>query len=639
MKAARLIINRGWALARPALILAGFFVVMAILGRKVSDVDWPDVFGAIAALPVHVWITASFTTLISFLALGRYDVLVHRMLGTPASAKTAMTSGMCGIALGQVLGFGMVTGAIVRWRMLPGLKFTKVAAVAGLAGVSFLAAWAVLVGIVLIVSPLSQAPNLGFWILGACTAGFAVYIAASLRLPPAVAAKLPSLSVCGAFLFWALIDTAAAAATLYVLLPAGVEISWTMVFAAYLIALGAGLISNTPGGVGAFELALLTLLPSIGAEPLLAAIFAFRIIYYAVPAIVAVILLAKPPRPIWHNDVSTLERHPHLVTTLTAQTVQAEAGLIHQGQLNYLSHSQTPRRAKWLAATLAHHTVAIGKPLDPEAVGAIDLLEKTAQLRHKSPVFYKANGRLAAKLRRRGYVCRAISAEAVITPQSFAIEGSQHRQLRRLLRKADEVTTKVLPPYGDLPVAQMQDVARTWSSAKPEFGLSMGRFCPNYLAAQQIALAYQGDKFLGFVSFHSAAHEWTLDLVRVLPDAPAGTAHKLVIAALEQAKTAGITRLSLAAAPLAARHATGPLDRLVQRFENPGLRRFKSSFNPKWEPQYLAAQSRFQLVLAGFCLWHQITKPASLPKPSAAKNQSATHNQDENYEFALIKQS
>jgi len=628
-------VRAGSKWVKPALIFAGFLAVMYLLGHRLSAVDFAHVWELFHTVPPLNWAMAAITTLISFAALGRYDVLVHRMMDTKLAAKSAMTSGMCGIALGQVLGFGMITGAILRWRMLPGLSLAKVTSVSVLAGLSFLVSWAVLTSLALLVSPFPALEGYRFWpFVGLATLTIAIF-AVSLRIPHKFAFFWPSKTAMGAFLFWAFVDTAAASLTLYLLLPATVEIAWPMIFAAYLIALGAGLIANTPGGVGAFELCLLVFLPQMGAEPLLAAVVAFRLVYYAIPAAIALVFLARPARPLFVSDTGVTQADPHLATTLSAQNHQAEAGLIHHRQTQFITPTHRPLHAYWLSIPLAHHFVAIGNSLHDHDQSAIDLVKKHAAGRLKTPCFYKAPARVAARLRSQGFVCIKLSEEAILNPQKFQIEGSKFRQLRRLMRKADIIKIQDVAPYHPLPIKQMRKVADAWNRKKKEHGLSMGRFCPIYLAAQQLILAYNKDQLIGFISFHTSQREWTLDLVRLHPDAPSGTSQKLVLRAIELANAQGINRLSLACAPLAEGSHPGLMETLSHHMSNQGLRRFKQSFQPVWEPRYIATPNHLDLAFAGFNLWLAITYPQPLASRKTQINTSNIHNDDENYEFAL----
>ena len=89
-------------------------------------------------------------------------------------------------------------------------------------------------------------------------------------------------------------DLAAASIVFIALFPQGTGVGVEALLPAFLIAFGVGLISGMPGGVGAFELTLMTLLPEVPAESILTAVMGFRLIYFAVPALLALISLVRP---------------------------------------------------------------------------------------------------------------------------------------------------------------------------------------------------------------------------------------------------------------------------------------------------------------------------------------------------------
>ncbi|MEZ5796458.1 MAG: YbhN family protein [Paracoccaceae bacterium] len=66
---------------------------------------------------------------------------------------------------------------------------------------------------------------------------------------------------------------------------------------AFLLAFGAGLLSGTPGGIGAFEVVLLALLPAHPAEGVIAATLAWRGVYHLAPAAIAALAVLRGPRP------------------------------------------------------------------------------------------------------------------------------------------------------------------------------------------------------------------------------------------------------------------------------------------------------------------------------------------------------
>jgi phosphatidylglycerol lysyltransferase len=136
------------------------------------------------------------------------------------------------------------------------------------------------------------------------------------------------------------------------------------------------------------------------------------------------------------------------------------------------------------------------------------------------------------------------------------------------------------------------------------------------VAGQRVYLARHGDRLVAFLTFHDGAREWTLDLVRALPDAPDGAAYALLAGAIGDAAEAGMPRLSLAAVPAEGRWPPR-LARLAGRHTGDGLRRFKSAFDPSWETLYAAAPGRLSLALGLWDVFWRVHRPRPLPAPHA----------------------
>ena len=134
-----------WA-ARALLPLVTLVVCGWILSRELS-VD------LIASLPQRLsdiaawqWVSAAVLTALSLYSVGRYDVLAHRFLRTGLPERSARWTGSIAIALAQSLGFGLFTGALARWRMMPALGAVGAFKLSTVVSVSFvlacvIAAW------------------------------------------------------------------------------------------------------------------------------------------------------------------------------------------------------------------------------------------------------------------------------------------------------------------------------------------------------------------------------------------------------------------------------------------------------------------------------------------------------------------
>jgi phosphatidylglycerol lysyltransferase len=164
----------------------------------------------------------------------------------------------------------------------------------------------------------------------------------------------------------------------------------------------------------------------------------------------------------------------------------------------------------------------------------------------------------------------------------------------------------------------------------------MGRYARGYVAGQRVYLAKLQGALVGFITLHQQSHEWTLDIMRHSAALPDGGMHRLVFAAIEDARVQGIARLSLAAVPAAAFERAGTVfDKvgmgarvlaaaralgltralgvagICQRDAGLGLRRFKDSFAPRWQARYLCARHVPALALSALAIARAVARPAA----------------------------
>jgi len=89
----------------------------------------------------------------------------------------------------------------------------------------------------------------------------------------------------------AAIDLLISATALYLVLPPDAPVGFTVVLAAYLIAIAVSLISQVPGGLGVLELILCALLKDKVGDSIFASVLIFRMLYYVLPLIFGMITL------------------------------------------------------------------------------------------------------------------------------------------------------------------------------------------------------------------------------------------------------------------------------------------------------------------------------------------------------------
>lgn len=578
-------------------------LMMTLLAQRLQGLTAGHVVQAMGEVGVFGWGMAAVATVLSFRAVAGYDVALHRHLGTGIAPGVAAGAGFAAIAIGQTVGLGVVSGALVRWRMLPGLGLVGALRLSLLVAVSFLVAWVAVCATVLTLSPIGLLPWLGpFAVAGVLL----LAIGCNLRRP----AWMPNLITQGRLLLLAAVDCLAAGFALWMLVPA--DISFAVFLPVFLLALGAGLVSSAPAGLGAFEIVLLALLQDVAEADLLAGIIAWRVIYHAGPAIVGAVVALLPRTGTAGGDAA-----------VAALPEVAEAGLIAQGA--FAAHP-----AGLIAARTGHALVALSSVTD------LAKFRAAAEAEARWPVLYKAGPQMAVLARRAGLVVVPVAREAWLCPQRFRLDIPARAGLRRKLRKA--AIAGVMAAQDAQPHwAALAEVNTAWAAARGgEHGFSMGRFDPAYLAHQEVFVARQAGHLVGFVSFHVArirgAEVWTLDLLRPDPSAPDGTAQALILAALEAARSRGVARLSLAAVPICCNSADGGfaarLGRWLDAGGKSGLGQFKESFAPSWQRLYLAGPSLPALALSGWEIWNRVRHPGPIVplRPSPPP--------DAEYEFA-----
>ncbi|KPA22625.1 lysyl-tRNA synthetase [Shimia sp. SK013] len=572
-----------------------------MLSSRLGTFDLAAVWAAVLSVPVGNWMVALLATLLSFLAISRYDVIARRHFQMRHPQREAMLEGATAIAIGQTTGAGAIVGGFVRWRMHPDTSAKDAAKVTGFVTVTFLGTLAVTISLAALALPTPHVPP--FLPLVILIAAAVVCLIAFFF--PVLNSKnrklsLPTLSALRTLLALCILDTGFAALAFWMLLPPETALPFATLIPVFLIALGAAIFSGSPGGVGPFELTLIALLPQHPETGLLCAVLAFRAVYYALPALLAAAVLLHR---VWQPMRTEHSRSNHTFVPFEASTPssasRAELGVIRQNGGAILTYATGSCGTVRTGQTL----LALFDPVEGNPGAMMPVLRKAARDQNRIACKYKIGARQAVYARKSGWSVAHISDEAVLTPSSHTTDGPTRRQLRRKLRQAQKADVRVCDKTVDLPLQDMARVSALWEDQHgvPR-GVTMGRFEEGYIHRQKVFLAYRDGILQGFVSFHATAHEWCLDLMRVLPDAPDGTMHLLVQTAIESAAKTAVPRLSLAAAPAM---PTGKPR--IERFlraqfyaygGGSGLRQFKSSFAPSWQPLFMAAPSASQLTFA-----------------------------------------
>jgi phosphatidylglycerol lysyltransferase len=269
-----------------------------------AGVSLQAIAAALRSMPTSALLTAVAATIASYVTLFGYDLSGLRYARARPPLASVMLASFCGYAIGNAVGFGALSGGAVRYRIYaaagvsPGqiarvILFISAAIGVGLATTVALgfAVFADRLGPMLGAAP---APVFAAAILVLGLAlGFLVVCATTRRSvalgpiriePPGPRLVLQQMLLTSA-------DLVAAAAVLWVLLPPA-GIGFLVFVAVFAAALGLGVLSHVPGGLGVFELAILyTVGDKLPVSAVAAALLAYRAIYFLLPLCLSTICL------------------------------------------------------------------------------------------------------------------------------------------------------------------------------------------------------------------------------------------------------------------------------------------------------------------------------------------------------------
>jgi phosphatidylglycerol lysyltransferase len=222
------------------------------------------------------------------------------------------------------------------------------------------------------------------------------------------------------------------------------------------------------------------------------------------------------------------------------------------------------------------------------------------------PVIYHASGERITDYLDLGLSAIKLGEEARVPLAGFDLAGGARRNLRQTHARGqrDGLRFEVVPP----PIAEdllerLRPISDIWLQRHGgrEKGFSLGRFDPDVLRHDPIALVWRGETIIAFANIWTGGEvEASIDLMRHVEDAPRGTMDFLFVELMLWAKARGYAWFNLGMAPLSglADHRLASFWHKVGRqiaqrggayygFE--GLRAFKSKFDPVWTSRYLAA--------------------------------------------------
>jgi hypothetical protein len=301
----------GWNRIGIILSIGIIAVATVVLVQLLRDIDLKEVMRALNAISFENIAAAALCVAGGYFTLTFYDWFALRTIGrTEIPYRVAALSGFTSYSIGHNVGATVFTGGAVRYRIYSwyGLNAVEVAKICFVAGLTFWLGNAAVLGLSIAVTPhaassIDQLPGwmnrcIAFTILAALGA----YIAWVWSAPRAIGkggwkVNLPNgpstlLQICiGIF------DLGFCALAMYTLLPSEPHIGFIALGVVFVLATLLGFASHAPGGLGVFDAAMLVSLSQFNKEYLLAGLLIFRVLYYLVPFVIALLILGA--REIW----------------------------------------------------------------------------------------------------------------------------------------------------------------------------------------------------------------------------------------------------------------------------------------------------------------------------------------------------
>jgi len=317
--------------------------------------------------------------------------------------------------------------------------------------------------------------------------------------------------------------------------------------------------------------------------------------------------LARLIRPSPPKPLVPAPKDMEIISSIIQQSPHTSANLALLGDKNILfNHKGT---AFIMYAVEGRSWIAMGDPVGPEEEWA-DLLwryRELCDLHYDWPVFYEVGSEHLHLYLELGLTALKLGEEARVPLDTFSMDGSGRKELRRTVRKLEEqgCTFALTGTEGvSLILPELKSISDTWLAAKNtrEKRFSLGFFSPEYLQKTPVGIVRNKDgKILAFTNLWLGANkeELSLDLMRYLEEAPHGIMEYLFIQLILWGKMEGYHWFNLGMAPLSGLedHDLAPfwnrlgafVFRHGEHFYNfQGLRHYKEKFDPEWKPKYLA---------------------------------------------------
>ncbi|GLR31836.1 bifunctional lysylphosphatidylglycerol flippase/synthetase MprF [Shewanella decolorationis] len=283
-----------------------FTVSLLLLYNLEQDYQLNDILAEVKLFLFSQLALAIALTVTSYLILTLYDYLAIKQLGSSLSYKKVAPVSFLAFTFSNTIGFSLLTGTSIRYKFYSelGLSGNQITQIVLACSVTFFLGLFFICGIALINFPAQQLANLPLptWLFSLSRVfgvlmllGVVGYFLFSLWrkkpiyfrgfefAPPELPQSLKQFVV--STLDWLVVGT-----LFYCLLPAVDGLSYLQVLSIFFVANAIGVLAHVPGGIGVFEsVVTVTLSQYLPVEQILGSVIVYRVIYYIVPFMLALI--------------------------------------------------------------------------------------------------------------------------------------------------------------------------------------------------------------------------------------------------------------------------------------------------------------------------------------------------------------
>lgn len=291
-----------WPWTKRILTLIFFAVVGYLLFIQARSIDWTEVFVTLRRRPIGELLFAALTAAASYALYSCFDLLGRHMTGHALNTRQVMTINFVSYAFNLNMG-ALVGGVAFRYRLYTryGLDTGVITRVVVMSMLTNWLGYLLLGGLVFWLAPISLPPDWKLGTLGLRVLGLALLAAVIAYLLLCAFARrrvwtvrshevmLPSLRLAILQLLMSSANWLLIAFTVFILLQQKAD--FPTVLSVLLVGAIAGVITHVPAGLGVLEVVFVTLLShQIHRSELLAALLAYRAVYYLAPLILATLV-------------------------------------------------------------------------------------------------------------------------------------------------------------------------------------------------------------------------------------------------------------------------------------------------------------------------------------------------------------